>query len=73
MVYADNTDRIAPWAAPERVRKFRHDAWRMAGSIRDAALLVMGTAWLCGVVEMAIVWRAVFDRATGVVDRERSA
>ncbi|WP_324434409.1 hypothetical protein [Mycobacterium sp.] len=45
----------------------------MAGSIRDAALLVMGTAWLCGVVEMAIVWRAVFDRATGVVDRERSA
>ena len=73
MVYEDNADRNAPWAVPERVRKFRHDAWRMAGSIRDVALLVMATAWLCGVVKMAIAWRAVFDRATGVVDRERSA
>lgn len=73
MVYEDNTDRIAPWAAPERVRKFRHDAWRMAGSIRDVALVVMAIAWQCGVVEMAIAWRAVFNRPTGVVDRERSA
>lgn len=43
------TTTIAPWAATERVRGFQRDASRVAGSMRDAALVVMAIAWQCGI------------------------
>lgn len=43
------TTTITPWTATERIRGFQHDASRVAGAIRDAALVVVAIAWQCGI------------------------